>query len=288
MKKFDYLAPTNLGEALEMLRDRPEAKPLAGGTDVLIQLKDGRISMDALVSLKRIPELQTLQHNGKLTIGSAVTTGQIAADKQIQESYTALALGTALIGSVQIRNMATVGGNICNASPSADSVPPLLALGAEIVLANAQGERTVPLNEFYLGPGETVMQPGELLKEIVVPKPPKGSGSYYLRHTPRAWMDIATVGVAAYISLDKVGKIAKSRIALGAVAPTPIRAVKAESLLQGQSPVEDSLEEAGMVASQEASPISDVRASAEYRKHLVSVLTQRALHGALEKAEGNR
>jgi carbon-monoxide dehydrogenase medium subunit len=184
--------------------------------------------------------------------------------------------------------MATVGGNICNASPSADSVPPLLALGAEIVLANAQGERTVPLNEFFLGPGETVMQPGELLKEIAIPKPPKGSGSYYLRHTPRAWMDIATVGVAAYISLDKTGKIIKSRIALGAVAPTPIRAEKAESILHGQLPVEGSLEEAGMAASQETSPISDVRASADYRKHLVSVLTQRALRGAVEKAEGNR
>jgi carbon-monoxide dehydrogenase medium subunit len=226
--------------------------------------------------------------NGALTFGSAVTVGQIAANQRIQQDYTALAIGAGLIGSVQIRNMATVGGNLCNAAPSADTAPPLLVLGAQAVIASARGERKIPLETFSLGPGQTVLQPGELLKEIVVPKPPKGSGSFYLRHTPRARMDIAVVGAAAAITLDADGKIADARLALGAVAPVPMRAIKAEALLHGQRLTDELLREVGAAAAQEAQPIDDLRASAEYRRHLVSVLTQRALRGALVRAKENK
>ena len=277
MKRFDYLAPKNLKEAIEMMSDHPEAIPLAGGTDLLVQMKEGHRSAQALLSLKRIPEVHQLTCNGKLAFGSAVTVGQIAANPYIQQDYTALAMGAGLIGSVQIRNMATVGGNLCNAAPSADTAPPLLVLGAQAVIASARGERTIPLEEFFLGPGQTVLQPGELLKEIVVPKPPEGSRAFYVRHTPRARMDIAVVGVATAITLDEGGKIADARLALGAVAPVPMRATKAEALLRGQHLTDELLRQVGALAAQEAQPIDDLRASAEYRRHLVNILTQRAL-----------
>jgi len=288
MKRFDYLAPKNLQEAFEMMSDHPDVIPLAGGTDLLVQMKEGHRSVRALLSLKRIPEVHQFAQNGRLTFGSAVTVGQIAANQQIQLDYTALARGAGLIGSVQIRNMATVGGNLCNAAPSADTAPPLLVLGAQAVIASAQGERTIPLEAFFLGPGQTALQAGELLKEIVVPKPSALSGSFYVRHTPRARMDIAVVGVAAAVTLDKDGKIADGRLALGAVAPVPMRATQAEALLRGQVGTDDLLHEAGATAAREAQPIDDLRASAEYRRHLVNVLTQRALHGALAGAKRSK
>jgi CO/xanthine dehydrogenase FAD-binding subunit len=284
VNRFDYLAPTCLAEALAMLSDRPEVLPLAGGTDLLVQIKENRPPVEALLSLKRVSEVHQLSLNGMLALGSAVPLDQIAAEQQIRQSYAALADGATLIGSVQIRSMATVGGNLCNASPSADTAPPLLVLNAQAVIAAAGGERTVPLAEFFLGPGRTVLQPGELLKEIVVPQPPVRSGSGYVRHTPRAAMDIAVVGVAAAISLDTEGVITAARLALGAVAPTPMRAAAAEALLPGQRLTGELLAEVGHVAAQEARPIDDLRASAEYRRHLVNVLTQRALGQALARA----
>jgi CO/xanthine dehydrogenase FAD-binding subunit len=288
MKRFDYLAPKNLTEALQMMSDRPAALPLAGGTDILVQMKEQHRPVEALLSLKRVPEVHQTADNGTLRLGAAVTAGQIATHRQIQEAYTALAMGAALIGSRQIRNMATVGGNLCNAAPSADTAPPLLVLGAQAVLVSTQGERTVPLEEFFLGPGRTILQPGELLKEIVVPKPPNRSGSYYLRQTPRAWMDIAVVGVAAAITLDTDDTIAEARLALGAVAPVPMRATAAEALLAGHALTDDLLPEVGATAAQEAKPIDDLRGSAEYRRHLVNILTQRALRGAWARAKDSK
>jgi len=288
MRRFDYLAPRDLIEALEMMSDRPEAIPLAGGTDLLVQIKEGHRSVEALLSLKRVPEVHQIALNGTLTFGSAVTVEHIAAHPQIQQDYAALAMGAGLIGSVQIRNMATVGGNLCNAAPSADTAPPLLVLGAQAVIASARGERAIPLEAFFLGPGRTALQPGELLKAIVVPKPHEGSASFYIRHTPRARMDIAVVGVAAAITLDAGGAIPDVRLALGAVAPVPMRATKAEALLRGQRLTDELLREAGAAAAQETKPIDDLRASAEYRRHLVSVLTQRALRGAWVRAKDHR
>ncbi len=284
MKRFDYLAPKSLPEALAMLADRPEAVPLAGGTDLLVQIKEVHRPVQALLSLKRVPEVHRCAHNGAFTFGSAITVAEIASDPRVQQDYAALAMGAGLIGSVQIRNLATVGGNLCNAAPSADTAPPLLVLGAQVVIVGAGGERLMPLEEFFVGPGQTVLQPGELLKELVVPQPRAGSGSCYLRHTPRARMDIAVVGVAAALTLDAGGVISDARIALGAVAPIPMRATQAETRLRGQVLSEERLRQAGLVAAQEARPIDDLRASAEYRRHLVNVLTQRALRGAAARA----
>jgi carbon-monoxide dehydrogenase medium subunit len=286
MKRFDYLTPKSLTEAVEMMSERVEAIPLAGGTDILVQMKEGHRRVEALLSLKRVPEVHHYEYNGTLTLGSGIRVGQIAANQQIQRDYTALAVGAGLIGSVQIRNMATIGGNLSNAAPSADTAPPLLVLGAQAVLASVQGERTVPLADFFLEPGRTVLMSGELLKEIILPKPPDKRGSFYIRHSRRTRMDIATVGVAAALTLEADGTIRDACLALGAVAPVPMRATKAETLLSGHTLTEELLEEVGETAAREAQPVNDLRASAEYRHHLVSVLTQRALRNASERAKG--
>jgi CO/xanthine dehydrogenase FAD-binding subunit len=287
VKRFDYLAPTSLREAVEILRDNPQAFPLAGGTDLLVQIKERQRPVSAVMSLKRVPEVHEYVNNGALMIGSAVEVSRIASDPGIQQMYTALAAGAGLIGSVQIQNMATAGGNICNASPSADTAPPLLVFDARAVIASAQGEHALPLTAFFLGPGKTALRPGELLKAIHLPHPPARSGSFYYRHTPRARMDIAVVGVAAMLALDEAGKIAAARIALGAVAPTPLRALEAERNLIGETPSEELFAYAAAAAAQEAAPIDDLRASADYRRHLVKIYTQRALHQALVRAKEN-
>jgi CO/xanthine dehydrogenase FAD-binding subunit len=284
MKEFLYLSPQSLDEALVLLKSKPGTLPLAGGTDLLVGIMERHRSVEALLSLKRIPELHCCSSNGSLRIGSAVTAGQVARDENIRKNYTALAEGAGLIGSLQIQNMATIGGNVCNASPSADTAPALLVLGASAVIASADGERVVPMETFFVAPGKTVLKAGELLKEIVLPQPAARSGSFYLRHTPRARMDLAFVGVAAAITLDPNGRISEAKIALGAVAPTPMRAFTAEKALVGSLPADELFDEVGLIASKEAKPIDDLRASAEYRRHLVHILTGRALQQAFERA----
>jgi CO/xanthine dehydrogenase FAD-binding subunit len=287
VKRFDYLAPTALKEAVEILAEKPETLPLAGGTDLLVQIRERHRQVSALMSLKRVREVHEYKNNGMFAIGSAVKVGRIASDPWMQQNYSALAAGAGLIGSVQIQNMASIGGNICNASPSADTAPPLLALDARLLIASAQGERTLPLAEFFLGPGKTALQPGELLKAILLPNPVSHSGSFYYRHTPRARMDIAVVGSAAMLVLDENGKVAEARIALGAVAPTPIRAREAEALLVGEAPSEELFARAALLSKAAALPIDDLRSSADYRRHLVEVYTQRALRQAFMRAKEN-
>jgi carbon-monoxide dehydrogenase medium subunit len=260
---------------------------LAGGTDLLVQVHERNRSISALVSLRRIPELNTVAINGLLCLGSMQTVGKVTAHPGIRQDYTALAMGAGLIGSVQIQNMATVGGNICNASPSADTAPGLLALGAHVVLASARGERNLPLEAFFQGPGKTALQPGELLIRLELPHPPAHFGSFYLRHTPRARMDLAFVGVAAAVQLSETGEICSVRIALGAVAPTPLRAFRAEERLAGCQPDEALINEVSLLASAETQPIDDLRASADFRRHLVQVLTRRALAGAISNAHAS-
>ena len=264
-----------------MLAERPDATALAGGTNVLVQLKEKHREATALLSLKRIPELHELRHDEGLHIGSAVTLQELASDPVVRRDYAALATAAGLVGSVQTRNMATVGGNLCNASPSADTAPPLLCLQARLVLASARGTRTVALQDFFIGPGETMLLTGELLTEIVVPVPAAGTGSAYVRHIPRQAMDISVVGVAAALELDHAGRIVDAHIALGAVAPTPMLASKAAALLRNRMPEELLWREAGSLAAQEARPVDDIRASITYRRHLVGELTMDALRAAL-------
>ena len=223
--------------------------------------------------------------NGMLSIGATRTAGKVAGNPLICQDYTALAVGAGLIGSVQIRNMATIGGNICNASPSADTAPGLLVLDARAVLAGAEGERTLALEDFFLGPGKTALQPGELLVRLELPSPLVHSGSFYLRHTPRAWMDLAFVGAAAAVQLGEEGEILSVRIALGAVAPVPMRAFRAEERLTGCQPDKTLLAEVASLAASEARPIDDLRASADYRRHITAVLTRRAIEQAIANAK---
>jgi len=280
------MLPGSVDECLRVLRERgPEAKLVAGGTDLLPQLKNGLLRPACVVDLSGVVQLRRLERvEGRgLRIGASVTARTIEQDPDIRSSYPALAESAALIGSVQVRNLATVGGNLCNAAPSADLAPPLLALDAEAVIAGPTGERRVPLQSFLVGVRRTVLAPDELLLELVVPAPGPRSGGSYLRHTPRRELDIAVVGVASQITLSD-GVCARARIALAAVAPTPLRATAAEQALEGRPLTAEQIERAAALAVDAARPISDQRGSAEFRRHLVRVLTRRTLSIALERA----
>jgi aerobic carbon-monoxide dehydrogenase medium subunit len=218
-----------------------------------------------------------------LRIGSAVPARQVEQDSRVRDTYTAVAESAALLGSVQVRNLASVGGNICNAAPSADMAPPLIAMEAQAVIAGPKGERRVPLSDFFTGVRKTVVGPDELLVEIFVPAPGPHSGGCYIRHTPRRELDIAVVGVSSQVTIAN-GVCAKARIALAAVAPTPVRATAAEAALEGKALTPELIERSSDLAGQAAKPISDQRGSADFRRHLVRVLTRRTLTTALARA----
>ena len=288
MRRFDLILPSSVDDCLRVLAERgPEAKLVAGGTDLLPQLKNGLLTPACVVDLSGVAPLRRLERaDGRgLRIGPAVTARALERDPGVRSDYVALAESAALIGSVQVRNLATVGGNLCNAAPSADMVPPLLALDAEVVIAGPRGHRRVPLASFFVGVRRTVLAPDELLLDIVVPAPGPRSGGSYLRHTPRRELDIAVVGVASQITLTD-GVCAKARIALAAVAPTPLRATAAEQALEGRPVTAEQIERAAALAADAARPISDQRGSAEFRRHLVRVLTRRTLATALGRARG--
>jgi len=288
VRRFELSLPRTVDECLKILGERGgEAKLVAGGTDLLPQLKNGLLKPAYVVDLSGVPALKALSSaNGEgLRLGSAVTARAIELDSHVRARYASLAESGALVGSVQVRNLATVGGNLCNAAPSADMAPPLLALDAEAVIVGPRGERRVPLTTFFVGVRKTVLAANELLLEFVVPAPGPGSGDQYLRHTPRRELDIAVVGVASQVTL-KDGVCAKARIALASVAPTPVRATAAEDALTGQAPTPALIERAAELAVDAARPISDQRGSAEFRRHLVRVLTRRTLTTALARANG--
>ena len=286
MRRFDLVLPGSVEECVRVLAERgPDAKVVAGGTDLLPQLKNGMLRTGCVVDLTGVSQLRQLARgNGTgLRIGAAVTARTLERDPGVNATYPAIAESGALVGSVQIRNLATLGGNLCNAAPSADMAPPLLALDAEAVIAGPRGTRRVPFASFFLGVRRTVLAPGELLVEIAVPDPGPHSGGNYRRHTPRRELDIAVVGVASQLTLSK-GVCTKARIALAAVAPTPVRATGAERLLEGHPVTPDLIERAARAAVEAARPISDQRGSADFRRHLVQVLTRRTLTTALARA----
>jgi carbon-monoxide dehydrogenase medium subunit len=278
---FKYVAPKSLGEALHMLHTkRGDTKVLNGGTDLVAQMKQGLVSPSSLLDIKGLPELNRLEWDDTdgLHIGAAVTFSRFLSCTALPKDYSILTQVCSVIGSVQIKNRGTIGGNICNAAPSADSLPPLLCLDARAVLASHTGTRTIPLNGFFTAPGRTSMDDDELLIEIEVPPPPARSAGCYVRHTTREEMDIAVAGVAAWLALSSQhNRLRAARIALGAVAATPMRARDTESSLKGKPVTLDAIEEASEVAAGEAKPISDLRGSAEYRRELVRVLTRRTL-----------
>jgi carbon-monoxide dehydrogenase medium subunit len=260
------------------------AKVVAGGTDLLPQMKNGVTKPQLVVDLSGIAALRAIKADAKgLRIGAAVTARQLERDARVQSGYTAIAESGALVGSIQVRNLATLGGNLCNAAPSADMAPPLLSLEAEAVITGPKGQRRVPIASFFTGVRRTVLAPEELLVELFVPAPGPRSGGSYIRHTPRRELDIAVVGVASQVTLQN-GKCTKARISLAAVAPTPVRATAAEQALEGQALTPAAIEQAAELAVGAAQPISDQRGSADFRRHLVRVLTRRTLTRALERA----
>ena len=286
IKKFDYRAPRSLKQALEILDHHgEEARVLAGGTDLIVQMKQGTTHPACVVDVKKIPELNVLDWKLEdgLHIGAAVPISRLLTLPVVWEKYNILAQACSGIGSMQLRNRATIGGNICNAAPSADSAPPLLCLRAKAVMFSSKGVRAIPMEDFFLVPGKTARDNRELLVEIVIPTPESLSSGCYLKHGTREKMDIAVAGVASFLSLSAQDRKLKAvRIALGAVAPRPMRAPRAEAILTKNLLNRQSIEAAGEQAANEAEPISDLRGSAEYRREIVKVLTRRTLNKACE------
>ncbi len=282
MKPFDYLAPRTLAEAVEALaKYNGQARMVAGGTDLLLKMKAGRLAPKVVVNIKRIPDLRCLSFDSHLTLGALTTLEEIRCSPIIRQHYPALAEAAATMASVQIRNLATVGGNLCNAAPSADLAPILIALNAIVRIAGPGGERRTPLGEFFTGPGTTVLEPGELMVALKVPRP--AGPALYLKHSPREHMDIAVVGVGLSLRWGSTLRATaaptceSARVVLGAVAPTPLRAQRAEEELLGGPLNAERIVRAAKLAAEEAKPIDDVRGSAWYRRRMVEVLTRRGL-----------
>ncbi len=278
MDPFAYHRPESLADACERL-GREGARILAGGTDLIPQLREARRRATHIVDVKLLPGCAAIAagDDGGLVIGAAVPASVVARHPEILARYPALAAAAGMIGSLQVQNRATLGGNICNAAPSADAVPPLLVFDAQVTVSGRSGERRMPLEDVFAGPGRTNLEPGEVLTTIHLPPQAARSASHYLRFTPRREMDIAVVGVAARVACGADGLVSEARIALASVAPTPIRARGAEAALIGRGLDEGAIAEAARAAMAEARPISDTRASAEYRRALVEVLARRAL-----------
>ncbi|HVO91687.1 MAG TPA: xanthine dehydrogenase family protein subunit M [Terriglobales bacterium] len=280
---FDFYQPTTLAEASRLIKDHgPGGRFLAGGTDLVIAMKEKGLLPKYIVDLKRVPGLNGIREtpDGSLSIGALTTMYAIETSPIIKEKYPFLAQSAAEVGSIQIRNRATVGGNMSNATPSADVAPSLIALGATAKIAGTAGERTVPLENFFRGPGQSVMNSDEILTEITIPKTGPHLVGEYIKFSPRDMMDLAYVGVAVAYNLDNSKRCTGVRIVLGAVAPTPIRAKNSEALLEGQILSEELAAKVGDEAARESKPISDVRSSADYRRAMVGVMTKRALLNA--------
>lgn len=286
LARFNYHAPGSIGEACKLLKEQGDgAVIMAGGTDLLIKIQRGLLKAKTVVSLQEIESIrETTFKKGKgLFIGAMARLTDVANHSTIKKEFPAVAEAALATANVQIRNMGTVVGNLCNAAPSADNAPVLIAMGAVVTLVSLDGERQVPLDDFFLGPGLTVMNEGEILASVFVPVPPPNTGVSYQHISARGKVDISAVGVGAMLTM-KGETCQTARIVLGAVAPVPMRAVKTEKIIEGKQISKEILERAGVQASKECKPISDVRATAEYRKILVGVLTARAIDEASKRA----
>ena len=291
MPSFDFASAASVEDALELLAaDDDGSHLLGGGTDLLAQVYDGRLAPLRVIDLKRIPELTAVEVGGShdavgLRLGAAVPCVRIYGDARIAARYPGLVDSASLIGGKGIQGRASFGGNLCNASPAADSIPAMIVHEAVATIAGPNGRRDVPVAEFCTGPGQTVLEPGELLVSLSFPAPRPRSGAAYLRFTPRNEMDIAVVGVGAALSLAEDGTtIERAALALGAVGPTPIVATEAARALVGTSADAEAVGAAAHLAREAARPIDDLRGTAAQRRHLVGVYTKRALERALERA----
>jgi xanthine dehydrogenase FAD-binding subunit len=288
MQPFRYIRAQNAEHAATLLQQQDgRARILAGGTDLIVALREHRLETDLVIDIKGIPEVDELTytaHDG-LRIGAAVPCHHIYGNDTVVQYYPGIIDAASLIGGIQIQGRASFGGNLCNASPAADSIPALIVHGAICDIALPQTRRRVPVEEFCVAPGKTVLGRGEFLASLHLPPPPPGFGAAYLRFIPRNEMDIAVVGVGASVQLDENRRrIIAARIALAAVAPTPLFVREAGDALIGAEVSDEAIERAAQIAQSAARPISDMRGTAEFRRHLVGVLTRRALAKAIERA----
>jgi CO/xanthine dehydrogenase FAD-binding subunit len=283
--EFEYIRAQTVPEAVALLsRYGERARPIAGGTDLLVQMKMERLAPEFLIDIRRIPELHGISQHEGLRIGATTSLREVQASPVIQETYTALAEAARQVGHVQVRTMGTIGGNISNASPAADSVPPLLVFDAKVKLTNPTGSRVLPLDTFFVGPGETVLSRGELLVEIQLPPLPRNTGSAFLK-IGRTRVDLAKVSVA--VALEREGEdIRACHIALGAVAEKPLRAREAEAILAGERYSEALIQEASQQVTKEIRPITDVRSTAGYRTGAAKTLVADGLRLAWQRAGG--
>jgi carbon-monoxide dehydrogenase medium subunit len=284
VRAFDYHRPTSLEEAWQLRAGCPEARYIAGGTDLMVLMRAGAVRPPSVISLRGIEELRGIEVGEPTRIGAMTTIGEILEHRELGERHPVLHDAARPFGSVQVRNLASVGGNLCNASPCAGLPPALYVLDARVRVAGPEGDRVLPIEELFAAPGETCLIPGEVLTEVLLDPPPPGVRSRYLRRG-RVRMDLAFVSVAVLIGLNG-GRCARARVAAGAVAPRPLRLRAVEELLEGRALEPPLLAEARARVEQEISPITDVRASAGYRRHITGVLFQRAVESLLNGGGG--
>ena len=289
MKDLDYAAPKTITETIALLtKHGDQAKILAGGTDAIVQLREHRRTADVLVDIKRIPEVNELTCDAKkgLVVGAAAPCYRIYENKDIAKLYPGLVDAASLIGGIQIQSRASLGGNLCNASPAADSIPPMIALEGVCVIAGPIGTRELPVEKFCTAPGKNALGKGEFLVSLKFPPPKPNSGAAYRRFIPRNEMDIAVVGAGVSVVLDAAkSKCTSARIALAAVAPTPLYVPEAGAALVDGALNDALIAKAAAAAQAAAKPINDMRGDADYRRHLVGVLVKRALGIAIERAK---
>ncbi len=279
MRRFDYLRPKALKEALQQKKTIADAKFISGGTDLLVQIKNRELQPPALISLRSIPELATIEINGSARIGALATISDIILHNELGLNYPVLVEAARRLGSVQIRNIATIGGNLCNCSPSADMALPLLVLEAKVRLQTAKASREIPLSDFFKGPGESCLSSDEIMTDIILDPPHQKTKATFLKKG-RVKMDLAIASLAVLLEMEG-GRCCKARIAAGSVAPMPLRLYKVEALLEDSTVTEKQVAEAQRLATKIISPITDVRATEEYRRQIVRVYVKRGLEKIL-------
>ena len=290
MEPFEFVTPKSIDEAVKLLASNGDnAQMIAGGTDILVQMRAGRRTPSVVVDVKSIPELNIMSYDASkgLTLGAAVPCYKIYQDNTLSQAYPGLIDAAWLIGGIQIQGRASIGGNVCNAAPSGDSIPVVIALGGVCNVAGPNGTREILAEEFCTAPGQNALQAGEMLVSISFPAPVPNSGANYQRFIPRNEMDIAVVGVGTSVVLDASGQnFVSARISLASVAPTPVFAREAGDSLAGKAVSEEAIQQASELAMAAAKPISDMRGTIRQRIHLVGVFTRRTLNNAIERARG--
>ncbi len=289
MEAFDFVAPKSIDEAVSILNENGDrARMIAGGTDILVMMRAGRRLADVVVDTKEIPELNEMTYTAAgLTLGAAVPCYLIYEDAAISAAYPGLIDAASLIGGIQIQGRASIGGNVCNAAPSGDSIPAVIVLGGVCNIAGPNGTRQLAAEEFCTAPGQNALQQGEMLVSINFPAPAANSGANYQRFIPRNEMDIAVAGVGSSVVLDASGQnFVSGRVALASVAPTPVFSKAAGDSLAGKAVSDEAIREASELAMADAIPINDMRGTIRQRIHLIGVLTRRTLNIAVERARG--